>query len=434
MSVLSTITARAADPATGKKSYTLKGTITDAGGHPLADVRVGLKVARAQVQTDAKGQFTLPFSREEPMAVDKNKNYDFFELDHDGYLGRTIDIKDLSFFDQPVAEKLEPNPVTADRAEFTKRMSVDYYLPPTWPGMGKFNRETCPDISAAEWGTFFSSMPARKKTEDTDRASFQAYIPKNATKLKAMLLLSRHGMGTIDHPTLRAFADRNAVALVGLNGNPIQRGFYPVTIIDDDIKKLGQLLHHPELSTLPLISFGHSNGSGFSCIFPSQCPNRVIAWISYHSGNSFPLQFPGIEKVPGLAMHGSIDPFAKNNQEETVKNLRTNRNAAVAMMMEGNVGHAPVERDHIATWEFIAQFCEAAMRIRLKSDGTLQPVAIEKGWLGANYDQSQGGRQELAIAPYAEFTGDRSVANWLPDKKFAEVWQLYGKTAPQNTK
>jgi hypothetical protein len=61
----------------------------------------------------------------------------------------------------------------------------------------------------------------------------------------------------------------------------------------------------------------------------------------------------------------------------------------------------------------------------------MKPVVIEKGWLGANYDQSMGGQQELGITPYTEFKGDRSVANWLPDETFAAVWQRYGKTDPR---
>jgi hypothetical protein len=217
-------------------------------------------------------------------------------------------------------------------------------------------------------------------------------------------------------------------------GNSVQRGCYPVSAIDEDIDRLGQLLHHPELSKLPFFTFGHSNGTGFSALFASQRPDRAIAWISYHSGASFHLQFPGVEKVPGLAMHGQIDPFSHNGQEQTIKNLRKERNAPIALMMEGNVAHGPVDRDKNATWAFIIQFCEAAMRIRLNPDGTLRPVVIEQGWLGANYDRSQGGQQELAIAPYVEFKGDRSIANWLPDRQFAEVWQRYGKTDPRPVK
>jgi len=133
-------------------------------------------------------------------------------------------------------------------------------------------------------------------------------------------------------------------------------------------------------------------------------------------------------------MHGHLDPFLKNGQEETIMNLRKHRNAPIAMMLEGNVAHSPVDPEKNATWDFILQFCEAAMRVRLREDGTLQPVRIEDGWLGGVYDRSSGGQQELPISPYGEFKGDRSSANWLPDRKFAEVWQAYGKTDPRPAK
>ncbi len=419
----------AENPAPATTPQTLKGQILDANDHPLADVRVGLRSNGAVAQTDQNGQFTLTVIAGHPFTQDQAKAYDYVELDKDGYLGRAINIPELSFFDHPLAEKLEPIPITEDRAEFTTRMSVDYIFPPIGA-----DKTTWSLISAEQWQKFFASMDSKTRDGRTEQVTFQAYIPKDAKKLKAMFLLTRHGIGSIDHPRLRDFANRNGIALVSVKGNPVQRGFYPVSLIDEHIARLGQMLKHPELASLPFISFGHSNGTGFACIFPSQRPDRVIAWISYHSGAAFHLQFPGVEKAPGLAMHGLIDPFFKNGQEETIKNLRKDRNAPLALMLEANVAHGPVDKDQNATWDFIAAFAEAAMRIRLNEDGTLKPVVIENGWLGANYDRAQGGQQELAIAPYAEYQGDRSTANWLPDKKFAEIWQVYGKTDPRPVK
>lgn len=413
-------------PVTGP--LVLKGRISDSGDHPIADVRVGLRSNGAVAQTDQNGQFTLTLKAARPLTKDQAKAYDYLELDKDGYLGRTINIQELTFFDHPLAEKLEPNPITEDRAEFSTRLSMGYILPPISTDK-QFSL-----IGAEAWQKFFASMDSRKMDGPTEQVVFQAYIPKDVKKPKAVFLLTRHGIGSIDHPRLRDFANRNGIALVSVKGNPVQRGFYPVSLIDEHVARLGQMLKHPELGSLPVISFGHSNGTGFAGIFASQRPGRVIAWISYHSGAAFHLQFPGVEKVPGLAMHGLIDPFFKNGQEETVKNLRHDRNAPLAMMLEANVAHGPVDKDQNATWDFIAAFSEAAMRIRLNDDGTLQPVVIEQGWLGANYDRAQGGQQELAIAPYAEFKGDRSTANWLPDRKFAETWQLYGKTDPRPVK
>ena len=394
-------------------------------------------MAKVVTETDGNGRFTLRFSSDKPLVKDQKEfnraAYDYLEIDKDGYLGKTVNIKDMSFFEKPVNEKLSPEVISEDRAEFSRRMSTDYAFTFNGKILKNFDADS-PDISAADWNRFFTAMDSRKKDGPTEQVFFQAYIPKNVKKVKAALLITRHGIGSIDHPRLRAFAKNDGIALVTVLGNPVQRGFTPVGVIDEDIKRLGEMLKHPELSTMPVIAFGHSNGTGFAGIFASQRPDRVIAWISYHSGSAFHLQFPNVEKVPGLAMHGNLDPFVKKNQEQTIKNLRKNRNAPIAMMMEGNVSHRPVEKNENATWDFIIQFCEAALRVRLNDDGTLKPVVIEQGWLGANYDRSIGGQQELAIAPYAEFKGDRSIANWLPDKKFAEVWQLYGKTDPRPVK
>ena len=74
------------------------------------------------------------------------------------------------------------------------------------------------------------------------------------------------------------------------------------------------------------------------------------------------------------------------------------------------------------------------MRIRLGDDNQLRPVKIEQGWLGENYDRVKGGQQDLAIYPYDKYPGDRAVANWLPDRQFAETWRLYGKTDPRAAK
>jgi len=101
-----------------------------------------------------------------------------------------------------------------------------------------------------------------------------------------------------------------------------------------------------------------------------------------------------------------------------VKDLRKQRNAPVAMMLEGNVSHGPV--DPTATWEFIVEFCKAAMRIRLGKDSELRPVVIEKGWIGGLYDRRHWWTTTVACRSNEDFSGNRSTANWLPDKKFAK--------------
>lgn len=416
-------------PPAAAGPFVLHGKISDSADHPLADVRVGFRSAGVATETDAKGHFTLTLTPSRPLTKDNTNTLEWLELDKDGYFGRTIKIQDLAFFSKPLSEKLALNPVTEDKAEFTLRMGLDHLLPSISPDKD-FSL-----ITAEQWGKFFAELDGRKQNPEgrTEQVEFQAYIPKDTKKVKAVFLLTRHGIGSIDHSRLRDFANRNGVALVSVLGNPVQRGFYPVSLIDEPIARLGQMLKHPELASLPVITFGHSNGTGFSGMFASQRPDRVIAWISYHSGAAWHLQFPNVEKVPGLVMHGLIDPFLKNGQVVTVQNLRRERNAPLAMMLEANVAHGPADREQNATWDFIAAFAEAALRTRLNADGTLKPVIIEQGWLGANYEIGKGGQQELPIAPHADFKGDRTTANWLPDEAFAKTWQLYGKTDPRPT-
>ncbi|WPJ97271.1 hypothetical protein SH580_06065 [Coraliomargarita algicola] len=79
-------------------------------------------------------------------------------------------------------------------------------------------------------------------------------------------------------------------------------------------------------------------------------------------------------------MHGMLDGwFHRQHQDQAFATMRKKRNAAMAMMMEGSVGHGPEDKD--ATWEFIIEFCKAAIRIRLNEDGNLKPVKIESCWL-----------------------------------------------------
>jgi hypothetical protein len=284
------------------------------------------------------------------------------------------------------------------------------------------------DFSAERLRTALETIAARHDGA-TAEARFHAYMPKEVRRLKAAFLISRHGMGTIDHPVLRRFADEDSVGLVGVEGAPVQRGCYPLNLLDEPLQRLGQLSGHPELATVPVLTFGHSNGTGFATVYASGRPERLIGWISYHSGYDWQLLLPGVEQAPGLVMHGHLDRWLDNGQEQAVQNLRRQRNAPVGMMLEANVGHGPV--DTVATWQFVVAFCRAAMRSRLGDGDQLRPVVIANGWLGGRYDRRVGGQQELPVAPYAAFAGDASTLNWLPDREFAEIWQRYGKTSPR---
>ncbi|CAA6691860.1 MULTISPECIES: hypothetical protein [unclassified Lentimonas] len=379
-------------------SYVLTGKVMDTDDNWLNDAKLTLSPLRVDAYTDANGEFSLEFEINEPLKPNKRKNIATLVVARRGHITKKIPIKSMDFFSasKSIEVKLSPEPVDSSLTGFTVQMDPK------------------------------NSIIGRSSGTD---ASFYVYIPESVKTVKAAFYISMHGIGNIKTPILQKFAEDEQLALVGMNGDPIKRGISSVALIEEHIQKLAELSGHPELADVPIMTFGHSNGTGFSASFPRDWPERTIAWVAFHPGFSGYIQFPNTEKVPAMVMCGSIDKYFLNaRQDEVVATMRKDRNAAMNVMVEGGVGHGPADAE--STWAFIIDFLKASMRIRLNEDGSLKPVEIEKGWLGAHYNLEAGGRQLIEVAPYHDFKGDQSTANWLPDAKFAEIWQSYGQTQP----
>jgi pimeloyl-ACP methyl ester carboxylesterase len=410
-----------ADPPTGL----LHGRVMDSSDNWLPDVRIRLLRLGLETRTDGNGMFQLPVPVDLLEPAPSGGPWDQAELVKEGHRGRVIALDSRPDFDLPVTWIMEPDPVGADNPRFT------VVMPRSASIHGIIRKEKLEAPHAVSVTALRENLDQirERPPADNQEARFYGWAPPGIEHLRAVFLISLHGMGSIDHPVLRRFAAENAVALVGVEGQPVQRGCYPVELLDAPLERLGIELGHPGLATLPVFTFGHSNGTGFATVYAVDRADRLIGWISYHSGHAWQLLLPGVEHAPGLVLHGHLDRWLENGQEAAVKSLRRERNAPVGMMLEGNVGHGPV--DTKATWEFIVAFCEAVMRTRLTPEGTLRPVVVEEGWLGGVYDRSIGGQQDLPVAPFASFDGDRESANWLPDAAFAETWRVYGKTDPR---
>ncbi len=398
LSVLATLPAFAQSSSeatlTAGQKIILTGKVMDTDHNWLNDVSVSMSPLDIQSSTDPNGDFAVEFLWDEKIKPNQRGIFATLKFEKEGHLDKLIRIKTIDFFSKakPLVVKLEPQPIEKDIVGFTTQMST-------------------------------SNAVGKKSNGD---AEFHVYIPESVEKVRAAFYLSRHGMGNITHPILQKFAQEEKVALVAMYGDPVQRGLKDVSLTDEHVKKLAELSGHPELVDAPILTFGHSNGTGFAACWPEQRPEQSLGWISFHPGFTAYLQFPNTERIPSMVMLGTVDKYFLNGrQDETVKEMRKTRNAAMSTMMEAGVGHGPVDVDIV--WEFVVGFCKAAMRVRLGDDGELKPIKIEDGWLGATYDLETGGRQLLEIAPYAEFKGDKSTANWLMDEEFANVWQAYGR-------
>ena len=122
-----------------------------------------------------------------------------------------------------------------------------------------------------------------------DEVAFDLWVPDGVAVVKGIVAISGHGSGEnlFRHPGMRALAKELHLALFKFVGNPMQRGFWPTSLLFQRLRTCGDQCGHPELEHAPLFLYGHSNGTGFSAIFAANEPARVWGWISMRPGITF---------------------------------------------------------------------------------------------------------------------------------------------------
>ena len=270
-----------------------------------------------------------------------------------------------------------------------------------------------------------------------EEVRFDLWLPEGLQAARGIVVMSGHGSGEslFHRGDLRALAKELQLALFKFTGNPMQRGFWPRSLLFDHLKAFGAKSGHPELEHAPLFLYGHSNGTGFSAVFPSYVPDRVWGWVSMRPGITFQVYQPGGAQVPGLVIFGEDDHFlARPSKEENlavVGALRKNHRALWNTAVEPKTGHGPGEQ----TWPLVFSFLRHSFsaRVPAEADATrgpvkLRPLALESGHLGQNWAAQPGGYQKLSTAPFADFDGDRSTASWLLNAAYAADWQQFQQT------
>ena len=379
----------------------VSGKVQDSSSNNLPDIGVKVVGTQNKTVTDANGDFKLDIGKAKRVSLYFSAKGYYSKTNHRVVPGKKV------------AVKLKPIPNDDGFIKHIEPISMSHSV--TWLRAKDRSR-----LESKVDEKTYDEMVKKYGAADKEQVVFRIRFPEGSKKVRAIFLISEHGIGKylLESKKTWKFADKNDLALIGIVGNPIQRGIYPNSYLDGLMANIGKKLKHPELATVPVITFGHSNGTGFSAFYAASDPERTIGWISYHSGGRWHLEFPGVEKSPGLVMHGMKDIFFKG-QEKTIDMLRNKRDAAVCMTMDPFVAHWPADRN--ATYDFIFEFCEACLRTRMNK----KAVDIKSGWLGSRYDKAKGGVQKPEIAPYSEFKGNKNNANWMPDEKFAKTWQTY---------
>jgi len=276
---------------------------------------------------------------------------------------------------------------------------------------------------------------------------FELWIPEGVEVIKGIIVLSGHGSGQsvlvngVQSAMLKAVARELHLATFMFLGDPMQRGFWPKSLLYERLKAFADKSSHPELQHAPLFLYGHSNGTGFSAVFPSTEGPRVWAWVSMRPGITFQVYQPGAAQVPGLVIFGEDDPFLKRPSREenlaVVPLMRKNHGALWNFAVEPKTGHGPGDN----TWPFVFSFLRHTFNARVpaEADPRQGPVKLnvltpESGHLGQNWDVNQGGYQTLPTGRHSDFKGDKPTASWLVNAAYAADWQAFQRDGKIDSK
>ena len=285
-------------------------------------------------------------------------------------------------------------------------------------------------LSDGEW----SALVKEKGEAPAEEVHFDLWIPADIKTVRGVVAISGHGSGTplFKLPELRKLARELGLGLFLFNGNPVQRGFWPRSLLFEQLGEMGRQTGHPELAHAPLFLYGHSNGTGFSAIFTAGAADRVWGWVSMRPGISFQVYQPGAVGVPGLVIFGEKDPFLVRpsiaENLSIIPLIRKKHDALWCQAVEPGGGHGPGAK----TWPLVLSFLRHSFTARVPADSgtggkapTLVSISPASGYRGENWAVEKGGYQTLEAAPVDRFSGNAATASWLINEAFAREWQSF---------
>ena len=194
---------------------------------------------------------------------------------------------------------------------------------------------------------------------------------------------------------------------------------------------------HPEVATAPWCLWGHSGGGFWASILQAKYPERIVA-IWFRSGTAYSAwqksddpklvgQVPFVELPPAAyEIPMMANPGTKENGDKRFNGAWT---GTLAMFKAYRAKGAPIgfAPDPLTSHQCGDQryasvaFFDACLALRLPVTGnTLRKIDQAKGWLSPLLG-------DIAVLA-ADFKGDLTTSNWLPDATFAKAWADYVKT------
>ncbi len=188
---------------------------------------------------------------------------------------------------------------------------------------------------------------------------------------------------------------------------------------------------HPEIANAPVCFTGFSLGGYDAVNMAKSWPERTVAYVAQHYGNSPPANpASALLKVPGLFVAGSTD-WTTGSVQTWFANWRS-KGAQVAFVVDWGVDHNLTgNQGWEATWTWLIESSNLRYP-RPLVPGTmpgqipsLVSVPDEAGWLGDNITTAPAlvANAFIAVAPHDDYQGTRLSASWYPNETCARTYR-----------
>ncbi|MBI3414171.1 MAG: Ig-like domain-containing protein [Verrucomicrobia bacterium] len=189
---------------------------------------------------------------------------------------------------------------------------------------------------------------------------------------------------------------------------------------------------HKELVNVPFVFYGFSSQASHNWLLTLNQPSRTIAACPLHGGSPSTnglIPYSKAIGVPVAIITGDNDSPSTPTSLFTFPLYRP-LGALWSLSVLQGVGHVEVNQSALGI-----PFLDRMIRLRYPPDQNplngpinLLPVVEESGWLADNSTWKSG---FTYVTNYANFTGDRRTASWLPDAGIANLYRAltsYNKT------
>ncbi len=295
-----------------------------------------------------------------------------------------------------------------------------------------------------------------REAELVDGSIWEMYIPENTQTVQGVVLINHHGMG-LTLSSMNAFksfcADRGLAIMSFFDDAGVLKNFTDketataaiLSKLDEFAIKTG----HPELSKVPLATFGHSNATAFSAGFAEYNNERVFASIVYKSARDDQFEYNtfGEYNIPIFVITGEFDWGYGYNGQIFASERLLEKGAFIQYIQDPNSGHFWNDyKSNTIMFEFLDRAYDLKIsNSTVDEDGNTIMTLIDKtkGYIGygeytvTDSDESYSGYAYkfvptgyMTYEEYLELKSenpDFKAHAWLFDEEYAKDWVEFNK-------